>query len=115
MVSFRNQPWDDDEPCFVISVAARMIQVHTQTLRYYEREGLLEPARSRGNIRLYSQRDIEKLRRIKTLTEELGINLAGVQVVLRMMDRMAEMEQEIQRLTDRVEELESRERGRKPN
>ena len=83
MVSFRNQPWDDDEPCFVISVAARMIQVHTQTLRYYEREGLLEPARSRGNIRLYSQRDIEKLRRIKTLTEELGINLAGVQVVLR--------------------------------
>ena len=115
MVSFRNQPWDDDEPCFVISVAARMIQVHTQTLRYYEREGLLEPARSRGNIRLYSQRDIEKLRRIKTLTEELGINLAGVQVVLRMMDRMAEMEQEIQRLTDRVEELESRDRGRKPN
>ena len=115
MVSFRNQPWDDDEPCFVISVAARMIQVHTQTLRYYEREGLLEPARSRGNIRLYSQRDIEKLRRIKTLTEELGINLAGVQVVLRMMDRMAEMEQEIQRLTNRVEELQSRDRGRKPN
>ena len=114
MVSFRNQPWDDDEPCFVISVAARMIQVHTQTLRYYEREGLLEPARSRGNIRLYSQRDIEKLRRIKTLTEELGINLAGVQVVLRMMDRMAEMEQEIQRLTNRVEELQSRDRGRKP-
>ena len=61
MVSFRNQPWGDDEPCFVISVAARMIQVHTQTLRYYEREGLLEPARSQGNIRLYSQRDIEKL------------------------------------------------------
>ncbi len=108
MVTFRSQPWDDDEPCFVISVAARMIQVHTQTLRYYEREGLLEPARSRGNIRLYSQRDIEKLRRIKTLTEELGINLAGVQVVLRMMDRMAEMEQEIQSLRDQVEELQSR-------
>ena len=115
MVSFRSQPWDDDEPCFVISVAARMIQVHTQTLRYYEREGLLEPARSRGNIRLYSQRDIEKLRRIKTLTEELGINLAGVQVVMRMMDRMAEMEQEIQRLTDRVEELQSRNRAQNPN
>ena len=110
MVSFRTQPWDDDEPCFVISVAARMIQVHTQTLRYYEREGLLEPARSRGNIRLYSQRDIERLRRIKTLTEELGINLAGVQVVLRMMERMAEMDQEVQRLTNLVEELESRNR-----
>ena len=110
MVSFRTQPWDDDEPCFVISVAARMIQVHTQTLRYYEREGLLEPARSRGNIRLYSQRDIERLRRIKTLTEELGINLAGVQVVLRMMERMAEMDQEVQRLTNLVEELQSRNR-----
>ena len=108
MVSFRNQPWGDDEPCFVISVAARMIQVHSQTLRYYEREGLLEPARSRGNIRLYSQRDIEKLRRIKTLTEELGINLAGVQVVMRLMDRMAEMEQQIQRLSDQVKALQSR-------
>ena len=58
MVTFRSQSWNDDEPCYVISVAARMIQVHSQTLRYYEREGLLEPARSRGNIRLYSQRDI---------------------------------------------------------
>ncbi len=115
MVSFRTQPWDDDEPCFVISVAARMIQVHTQTLRYYEREGLLEPARSSGNIRLYSQRDIERLRRIKTLTEELGINLAGVQVVLRMMERMAEMDQEVQRLTNLVEELESRNRTQQPD
>ena len=108
MVTARNQPWGDDEPCFVISVAARMIQVHTQTLRYYEREGLLEPARSRGNIRLYSQRDIEKLRRIKTLTEDLGLNLAGVQVVMRLMDRMAEMEREIQRLTNQVRTLQSR-------
>ena len=108
MVTFRSQPWNEDEPCYVISVAARMIRVHTQTLRYYEREGLLEPARSRGNIRLYSQRDIEKLRRIKTLTEELGINLAGVQVVMRLMDRMGEMEQEIQRLTNQVEALQAR-------
>ena len=108
MVGFRNQPWSDDEPCFVISVAARMIQVHTQTLRYYEREGLLEPARSRGNIRLYSQRDIQKLRRIKTLTEELGLNLAGVQVVMRLMDRMEEMEGEITRLTAQVKALQSR-------
>ena len=110
MVTFRSQSWNDDEPCYVISVAARMIQVHSQTLRYYEREGLLEPARSRGNIRLYSQRDIEKLRRIKTLTEDLGINLAGVQVVMRMMDRMAEMEKEIQQLTAQVAELRARKR-----
>ncbi len=108
MVTFRGQPWGEDEPYYVISVAARMIQVHTQTLRYYEREGLLEPARSRGNIRLYSQRDIEKLRRIKTLTEELGLNLAGVQVVMRLMDRMAEMEGEIERLRSQVKALQSR-------
>jgi MerR family transcriptional regulator/heat shock protein HspR len=108
MSAYRNQSWDDDEPCYVISVAARMIQVHSQTLRYYEREGLLEPARSRGNIRLYSQRDIEKLRRIKSLTGDLGINLAGVQVVLHMMNRMAEMEQEIQLLKQKLDQVQSR-------
>ena len=108
MASYRNQTWDDDDPCYVISVAARMVHVHSQTLRYYEREGLLEPARSRGNIRLYSQRDIEKLRRIKSLTDELGINLAGVQVVLHMMNRMAEMEQEIQQLKQKLEQAQSR-------
>lgn len=108
MAAYRNQPWDDDDPCYVISVAARMVRVHSQTLRYYEREGLLEPARSRGNIRLYSQRDIEKLRRIKSLMDDLGINLAGVQVVLHMMERMAEMEQEIQQLTQKLEQVQSR-------
>ena len=108
MVGFRNQTWDDNDPCFVISVAARMLHVHSQTLRYYEREGLLEPARSRGNIRLYSQRDIEKLRRIKSLTEDLGLNLAGVQVVLQMMDRMAKMEQEIKQLTQKLEQVQAR-------
>ena len=107
MAAYRNQSWDDDDPCYVISVAARMVRVHSQTLRYYEREGLLEPARSRGNIRLYSQRDIEKLRRIKSLTDELGINLAGVQVVLHMMNRMAEMEQEIQQLKQKLEQAQS--------
>lgn len=113
MVTIRNQPWSEDDPCYVISVAARMIQVHTQTLRYYEREGLLEPARSRGNIRLYSQRDIEKLRRIKTLTEDLGLNLAGVQVVMRLMERITDMEQEILRLTEQVKALQARS-GRRP-
>ncbi|MQF48729.1 MerR family transcriptional regulator [SAR202 cluster bacterium AC-647-N09_OGT_505m] len=108
MATYRNQSWDDDDPCFVISVAARMVHVHSQTLRYYEREGLLEPARSRGNIRLYSQRDIEKLRRIKSLMDDLGINLAGVQVVLHMMNRMAEMEQEIEGLKQKLEQLRSR-------
>ena len=96
---------DNDEPYYVISVVARMLQVHTQTLRYYEREGLLEPARSKGNIRLYSRIDIDKLRRIKTLIDDLGINLAGVQVVLHMSERMYDMERKIQKLNHQLDEL----------
>ena len=99
---------DNNEPCYVISIAARLVGVHAQTLRYYERMGLVDPSRSRGNIRLYSQRDIEKLRRIKSLTDDLGINLAGVQVVLHMMNRMAEMEQEIQLLKQKLDQVQSR-------
>ncbi|MCH2507037.1 MAG: MerR family transcriptional regulator [Dehalococcoidia bacterium] len=102
MVGPRNNMWDDNDPCFVISVAARMVRVHTQTLRYYEREGLLEPARSRGNIRLYSQKDIEKLRSIKSLTDELGINLAGVQVVMRLMERISDLEKQVLNLNQQL-------------
>ncbi len=86
------------DPCYVISVAAKMIGVHAQTLRYYERAGLVEPSRSGGNKRLYSHRDIEKLRQIKTLVDDLGVNLAGVEVILRMLDRMSEMEQRMEGL-----------------
>ena len=102
MVGPRNNMWDDNDPCFVISVAARMVRVHTQTLRYYEREGLLEPARSRGNIRLYSQKDIEKLRSIKSLTDELGINLAGVQVVMTLMERISDLEKQVLNLNQQL-------------
>ncbi len=109
MAAYWTQQRDSDEPCYVISVAARMVRVHSQTLRYYEREGLLEPARSRGNIRLYSQRDIETLVRIKTLTEELGLNLAGVQVVLRLMGRITQMEDQINLLTEELVKLKQRE------
>jgi MerR family transcriptional regulator/heat shock protein HspR len=84
--------FEDSEPCYVISVAARMLGVHAQTLRYYERAGMIEPSRSRGNRRLYSTEDIERLRRIKTLIDDLGVNLAGVEVIMRMGERMAEME-----------------------
>src|SRR3990172_6554905 len=86
------------EPCYAISVAAKMVGVHAQTLRYYERAGLIEPSRSQGNIRLYSQRDIELLRRIKSLMNDLGVNLAGVEVLLNMLKRMESMEQELQHL-----------------
>ncbi len=97
--------WDTGEPCYVISVAARMIGVHAQTLRYYERVGMVKPSRTQGNIRLYSPRDIEQLRRVKTLMEDLGMNLAGVEVALRMMTRMHEMERELERLTQELQRL----------
>ena len=97
--------FEDSEPCYIISVAARMLGVHAQTLRYYERVGMIEPSRSQGNRRLYSTGDIERLRRIKTLINNLGVNLAGVEVILRMAGRMAEMEQEIQELQQRVKRL----------
>ena len=89
---------DSDEPCYAISVVARMVKVHAQTLRYYERLGMLEPARSPGNVRIYSPRDVRRLQRIKSLMDDLGINLAGVEVIMRMSVRMVEMEKELQRL-----------------
>jgi MerR family transcriptional regulator/heat shock protein HspR len=73
-----------NEPVFVISVAARLVAMHPQTLRKYEREGLVEPSRTTGNLRLYSDRDIERLRQVKYLVEERGLNLAGVQIALEM-------------------------------
>ena len=90
--------FEDTEPRFVISVAARMLGVHAQTLRYYERAGIVEPSRSDGNRRLYSTEDIDRLRRIKTLINDLGVNLAGVEVILRMAARMREMERQIEKL-----------------
>ena len=95
----------DNEPCYVISIAARMIRVHAQTLRYYERVGLVAPSRSEGKRRLYSPKDIEKLRRIKALTDDMGINLAGVEVVLRLMERLTQVEEEKNRLLDEVRRL----------
>src|SRR5687768_10567594 len=80
-----------NEPLFVISVAARLLQMHPQTLRKYEREGLIAPSRTQGNLRLYSDRDIERLRQVKYLVEDRGLNLAGVQLVLELTRRLREM------------------------
>lgn len=91
-----------DMACFVISVAARLLNVHPQTLRYYERAGLIAPSRSRGNIRLYSTRDIERAQQIKRLIEDLGVNLAGVEVIMKLTERMREMEQELETLRGQV-------------
>lgn len=92
----------EDEPCYVISVAAKMLGLHAQTLRYYERLGLVEPSRSQGNFRLYSQSDLVKVKQIKRLMNDLGVNLAGVEVILRMSERMHELEQQIDRLHEEV-------------
>jgi MerR family transcriptional regulator/heat shock protein HspR len=76
--------------------------VHEQTLRYYERAGLVEPARSKGRIRLYSLHDLERVRQIRRLTDDMGVNLAGVEVIMRLTDRIRELEAHIQDLEAEV-------------
>ncbi len=96
---------DNDEPRYVISIAARILGIQSHTLRYYERIGIIEPPRSQGNIRLYSDRDIALLRRVRTLMEDLGINLAGVEVILRMTQRMIELQRRIEEVESNLERL----------
>ena len=96
---------DDTEPRYVISVTARMLGIQTYTLRYYEKIGIIEPARSQGNIRLYSERDIALLRRAKTLMDDLGVNLAGVEVILRMAQRMNELQNYMEELELELKKL----------
>lgn len=79
------------EPLFVISVAARLVEMHPQTLRKYEREGLVAPSRTSGNLRLYSDSDIEQLRQVKYLVEQRGLNLAGVQLALELTRQLQGM------------------------
>ncbi len=95
----------DSEPRYVISVAARIVGVESHTLRYYERLGLIHPYRSRGNIRYYSESDIARIRYIKTLMDDLGINLAGVEVVMRMAQKIAEMQQRLREMEMEIERL----------
>ncbi|MCH8190390.1 MAG: helix-turn-helix transcriptional regulator [Chloroflexi bacterium] len=94
---------EHDEPCFAISVAARIVGLHAQTLRYYEKAGLVQPSRSKGRNRLYSQADVERLRQIRRLTDDLGLNLAGVEIIIRMTDRIAEMDEEMEAMRRRLE------------
>jgi len=83
---------------YMISVVAEMFAIHPQTLRAYEREGLLRPARTDGNTRLYSEEDLERIELILRLTKELGINLAGVEVILNMRERMNEMQRHMNQM-----------------
>jgi len=100
-----------DKAYYMISVVSKRFDVHPQTLRLYEREGLLKPSRTDGNTRLYSDDDLERLSRILRLTRDLGVNLAGVEVVLNMQQMMETMEKEFNDLLESLrEELRKREK-----
>ena len=87
-----------DEPVYLISIVAKILEIHPQTLRQYERENLICPSRTNGRIRLYSQRDIDRIKLILRLTRELGVNLAGVDIILRLKENVDGMEKEISEL-----------------
>jgi MerR family transcriptional regulator, heat shock protein HspR len=93
-----------NEPLFIISVAARLVEMHPQTLRKYEREGLIAPSRTEGNLRLYSDRDIERLRQVKYLVEQRGLNLAGVQLALELTRQLRELRERTDALRASSEE-----------
>ena len=93
-----------DHPCYMISVAADLVGMHPQTLRIYENKGLVRPKRTPGNTRLYSERDLERLRLIQQLTTEFGLNLAGVEQVLRMQDELERMHARLERLERQMRE-----------
>ena len=87
-----------EEPVYLISVVAKVLTIHPQTLRQYEREGLVRPSRTDGKMRLYSQRDIDKIKMIQRLTRDLGVNLAGVDIIMQLKDKIDEYEDVIETL-----------------
>lgn len=91
-----------DEPVYVISVAAKLLNVHPQTLRMYEREGLLEPRRSKQNRRLYSDADLERIRQIRRLTRDLGVNIAGVDIILDLLEQVQGLQAQVRQLQDEL-------------
>jgi MerR family transcriptional regulator, heat shock protein HspR len=94
----------DDRPRYMISVAADLVGMHPQTLRVYETKGLVRPRRTPGNTRLYSEADLERLRLIQRLTTELGLNLAGVETVLRLEDELSRLRTRLERLEREMRE-----------
>jgi MerR family transcriptional regulator/heat shock protein HspR len=94
----------DDRPRYMISVAAELVGMHPQTLRMYEQKGLVQPQRTAGNTRLYSEADLERLRLIQKLTTQLGLNLAGVEAVLGLEDQLSRMQARMERLEREMRE-----------
>ena len=97
----------DDEPIYVISIAARLVGMHQQTLRYYENAGLVQPNRTTGNIRMYSNNDISRIRQAKKLIDELGVNLAGVEIILRMGEQLRHLATELEHTRAELDRLRS--------
>lgn len=85
----------DEEPIYVISIAARLVGMHQQSLRYYERAGLVRPQRTQGGIRMYSNADIQRIRQAQRLIDQLGVNLAGVEIILRMSEQIRQLQAEL--------------------
>jgi MerR family transcriptional regulator, heat shock protein HspR len=102
-IRFDEADGEDQGEYFTISIVSQMYSIHPQTLRLYEREGLLIPHRSEGNRRLYSREDLRRLKIILSLTRELGVNLAGVEIILGMRDRMHALQQEVQHFVHQVQ------------
>ncbi|MBS1242541.1 MAG: transcriptional regulator, MerR family [Nitrospirae bacterium] len=98
---------------YMISVVSEMLGIHPQTLRIYEREGFIKPKRSGGNTRLYSEEDVERLEMVLRLTRELGVNLAGVEVILSMREKMEQMQREMEETIDKLREELAREIARR--
>jgi len=94
----------DDRPRYMISVAADLVGMHPQTLRMYEQKGLVRPQRTSGNTRLYSEVDLDRLRMIQRLTTELGLNLAGVEMVIQLEDQVDRMQRRMQRMERELRE-----------
>jgi len=99
-----------DEPVYLISVVAKVLTIHPQTLRQYEREGLVTPARTDGKMRLYSQRNIDRIKMILRLTRDLGVNLAGVDVVMQLKEKLDEYESLIDELREEINILKGEKR-----
>jgi MerR family transcriptional regulator/heat shock protein HspR len=94
-----------EEPVYLISVVAKVLSIHPQTLRQYEREGLISPSRTDGKMRLYSQRDIDRIKMVLRLTRDLGVNLAGVDVVLQLKEKLEEYEMVIDELKEEISKI----------
>jgi len=94
-----------DEPVYLISVVATMLDIHPQTLRQYEKEGLVQPSRTQGRMRLYSQRDIDRMKLILRLTRQLGVNLAGIDIILQLKEQINEMQETVEQLRDELSKV----------